>query len=73
MSIMENIRLQKFNIILKQLRALEGLTQRQVAEKMGIKYQSYQAYEAGIALPGMKNLLKLCEIFEVTPNDLLDF
>lgn len=73
MSIMDNERLQKLNITLKQLRLLEGLTQKQVAEKMSIRFQSYQAYEAGISLPTLKNLLKLCEIFDVTPNDLLSY
>ena len=58
---------------IKQLRIDSKLTQKQVAEKIGIAYQSYQAYETGITVPTLKNLLKLCEIFEVTPDYLLDY
>lgn len=70
---MEKVGLQKLHSALKQLRLFMGLTQKQVAEKMGIKYQSYQAYEAGTSIPTLKNLLKLCDIFDVTPNELLDY
>ena len=58
---------------IKQLRIDSKLTQKQVAEKIGITYQSYQSYETGITVPTLKNLLKLCEIFEVTPDYLLDY
>ena len=60
-------------MIVKQSRLAEKLTQKQVASYLGISTQSYQAYEAGIALPTLAHLVKLCEIFNTTPNDLLDF
>ena len=41
-------------------------TQRDVAEMLGITYQSYQAYERGVAYPSLQNFLKLAEIFDVT-------
>jgi transcriptional regulator with XRE-family HTH domain len=58
---------------LKELRAIEKLTQRQVAEKLGVSYQSYQAYERGLTLPTLENFVKLCQIFDTSPNDLLNF
>lgn len=70
---MGNEKLNKLNIILKELRKQEGLTQRQVADKLGVTYQSYQAYELGIAVPSLIHFLELCNIFHVTPNDLLDY
>jgi len=57
---------------LKQLRLAENLTQKQVAEYLGITIQSYYAYEAGIALPTFVNFISLCEFFDITPNELLD-
>lgn len=59
-----------FHTILKQLRIAEGLTQKEVAQKINITYQSYQAYELGITLPTLENFLKLCIFFDVTPNEM---
>jgi len=66
----KNIR--EFHAIVKEMRLLGNFTQKQVAERLEITTQSYQAYEAGITLPTLTNFIKLCEIFDVTPNDLLD-
>jgi len=71
-SIMDK-KLVNFHVTLKRLRQESGHTQKQIAEKMGLTYQSYQAYESGISLPTLNNFLKLCEIFDVTPDELLDF
>jgi len=64
--------LKEFSSILKQLRLCENLTQKQVARHLGITAQSYQAYESGLALPTLTNFIKLCEFFDITPNELLD-
>ena len=58
--------LEKFPHILRELRQAYGFTQQQVAEKLGISYQSYQAYERGIALPNLKNFLKLANVYDVS-------
>lgn len=58
---------------LKTERILNNLTQKQLAEKIGIKTQSYQAYEAGITLPTTENLLKLCLILNVSLDYLFDY
>jgi len=63
--------LKDFSAILKQTRAAEKLTQQQVAAKLHITYQAYQAYELGIAFPTLENFVKLCVFFDMTPNDLL--
>jgi len=67
-----NSSLKDFNITLKQLRLTEKFTQKQVSEAIGITYQSYQAYELGIALPTLENFIKLCAFFEITPNEILN-
>jgi transcriptional regulator with XRE-family HTH domain len=70
---MTNYKLINLHLTVKQLRTGDGLTQKQVADKMGVAYQSYQAYEAGLTLPTLENFLKLCEIFDITPNELLNY
>lgn len=57
--------------VLRELRKLNNMTQKEVAEKIGIRHQSYQAYEAGKTLPTLENFYALCVLFDVTPNYLL--
>ena len=47
---------------LKQLRKQKGLTQSEVAEKLGISQQAYAKYESGSATPNAETLSKLGEI-----------
>ena len=63
--------LYEFPKIIKELRTGEELTQQQVAEKLGITYQSYQAYELGIAIPSLVNFIKLADLFNVSLNYLI--
>ena len=64
--------IKNFSEYLKQLRKHEGLTQKQIAEKLGLAYQSYQGYELGNSLPTLEHFIELCHIFDVTANELLD-
>ncbi len=54
---------------LKDLRKSCGYTQKQVAEKLHIAYQSYQAYERKTALPSLPVFIALAELYDVS----LDF
>lgn len=56
---------------LAKMRKIYGLTQTQVAEKLGITYQSYQAYERGVALPTLQNFVKLADLFDVSLDFLI--
>lgn len=64
--------LYNFANIIKSLRQENGWTQEQVANKMGISYQSYQNYERGITLPTLVNFVKLADLFEVSLDYLID-
>ena len=46
-------------------------TQRDVASMLQITYQSYQAYERGVAYPTLQNFLKLAEIYDVSLDYLV--
>lgn len=56
---------------LKTLRKDYGYTQKEIADKLGITYQSYQAYERGIAVPNLKNFIRLAEIYDVSMDFLI--
>lgn len=57
--------------ILKELREKHAYTQKYVAERLGIKYQSYQAYELGITVPTLQNFIKLADIYDVSLDYLI--
>ncbi|MBO5954633.1 MAG: helix-turn-helix transcriptional regulator [Clostridia bacterium] len=61
-----------FSKNLKIERKSRNLTQKQVAEAIGIKTQSYQAYENNVALPSAENLLKIVTFFEISLDDLFE-
>lgn len=56
---------------LKQLRKEFGYTQTYVAEKLGIRYQSYHAYETGIAVPTLKHFIELAKLYEISLDELI--
>ena len=59
---------------MKQLRAWRlrrFLTQKQLAEKVGVPYQTVQRWEAGQSKPRPGSLKRLCEALDVTVDDLL--
>ena len=48
-----------------------GLTQKQVAEKLGMSDKSVSKWERGICLPDVSVYLELCEILDITINEFL--
>jgi len=56
---------------LKYLRKRSGLTQEQMADKVGIKRSLLGAYEEGRADPRLNNLLRFSEIFGITVDLLI--
>lgn len=56
---------------LKEMRKMCGLTQREVAERLGISQPSYVRYENGTSEPTLENLAKLADLFDVSADYLL--
>lgn len=67
---MKNLYKLKDNLL--KLRKEFGYTQQYVADRLGITYQSYQAYENGLTVPTLKNFIKLAEFYDVTLEDLIE-
>jgi transcriptional regulator with XRE-family HTH domain len=63
--------LKKLPSVLFELRTQNGWTQTDVAEKLRIKYQSYQAYELGISVPSLQNFIALAELYDVSLDFLI--
>ena len=57
---------------IKQLRLKAGLTQEQLAEKLGIGAQSVSKWENAVAMPDITTLPLLAETFGVSIDDLFD-
>lgn len=57
---------------IKQLRFKSGLTQEQLAEKLGVVAQSVSKWENAVAMPDIATLPLLAEVFGVSIDDLFD-
>ncbi len=60
-----------FKCEIRELRRYYGLTQKQVAEKIGVATQCYQAYESGVSVPTLQNFIKLAILFDTLTDELL--
>ena len=57
---------------LRELRRRKLMTLQELARAVGVKqYQTVQRWESGVAYPRPAQLRKLCEVLEVTPDELL--
>ena len=57
---------------LKTVRLESGLNQKQVAEKLSISTTCYAGYEQGYRQPDLKTLKKICLLFNISADYLLD-
>ena len=53
------------------LRARKNMTQEQLAEQLGVSRQSVSKWESGASFPELNTLLTLCDLFDVSMDDLL--
>ncbi|MDE6790359.1 MAG: helix-turn-helix domain-containing protein [Clostridia bacterium] len=58
---------------LKEARKAAGYTQQQVADIMLMTQQQYSRFENGVFELNYGQIIKLCKLFGVTPNDLFGF
>ena len=58
---------------LSTLRKLHGLTQEQVAEKVGVSRQAVAKWENGDSIPDVINCVALAKLYNVTLDDLVNY
>ena len=65
---MDQIKIGKF---IAACRKVQGLTQLQLADKLGITDKAVSKWERGIAMPDTSIMLELCETLQISVNELL--
>ncbi len=60
-----------FSSTLKSLRIKNDLTQKQLADKLGLTKSVISAYETGLRMPSYDVLISLARIFKVSTDYLL--
>ncbi len=65
---MDQIKIGKF---IADCRKRKNLTQMQLSEKLGITDKAISKWERGIAMPDSSIMLELCDILNISVNDLL--
>jgi len=63
--------LEKIGKFIAKKRQENGFTQESLAEKLNISNRSISKWERGICLPDANNMAKLCQLFNVSYNELL--
>ena len=61
-----------FQIALKKLRENNGMSQKKLAEELGLSQSTVGMWESGKNRPEYSNLLKLAEIFNVSVSELTE-
>ena len=54
------------------LRKQKGLSQLEVSEKLDVSRQAVSRWESGISKPSVENLQSLCQLYDVTIDNLLN-
>lgn len=70
MLVMDEITERMFKNKLKVFREEKSMTQFQLGEEAGLSAVEIFDFETGNKLPSMRQLFKLCNALQVTPNDL---
>lgn len=61
----------KFNINLKNARERKEITQKELAERIGVAKSTYSLYESGNREPNVQTIRKITDVLEVTADELL--
>ena len=58
---------------LKQARKFKGYTQKYVASLFNMSQQQYSRFENGVFELNYTQIIELCKLLSITPNELFDF
>lgn len=62
---------QTFGMVVSSLRKERGMTQSELAEKMGVTDKAVSKWERDLSFPDINSIPKLAEIFEVSVDELM--
>ncbi len=66
-----NITLEQIQIKLAEAINTSGLTQKDIAEKIGVRQQQISCYLHGQKMPALDTLANLCVVLDLDANDIL--
>lgn len=58
---------------IKEARKFKGLTQAQVAKIFHMTQQQYSRFENGVFELNYSQIIEICKLLDITPNDVFDF
>lgn len=61
----------KFAENLKRMRVAAGMTQAQLAQRLGVDQRTVSAWENGVARPSFETLALICDLFDENFDSLL--
>ena len=61
----------KIGTFLRQLRKENGLTQEQLAEKLGVTNRSVSRWENGVNMPDFDLVIEIADLFDITIDEFL--
>lgn len=56
---------------IRPLREQHGMTQEELANRLGVKYPAVSKWERGMAYPSMNTVIKMAELFQVSMDVVL--
>ena len=63
----------KFPIIFSKMMKEKGISQRELAEKLGTTQPTVNRWLKGEYQPSLENLVAICGILDTTPNEILGY
>lgn len=63
----------KVGSYIKQARKQKGLTQKEVANFFHMTQQQYSRFENGVFELNYSQIIAICKLFSITPNEIFDF
>ena len=64
--------MQQIGINISKMRKTKGITQMEMADKLGISFQAVSNWERGISMPDVSKLGEIATIFNVSIDEILD-
>ena len=58
---------------IKEARKFKGYTQKQMAEMLFMTQQQYSRFENGVFELNYEQILKICKLLSVSPNEIFGF
>ena len=61
----------KIGLFIAELRKDQELTQQQLADRLGVSNKTISKWECGNGMPDISSIIPLCEILNITVNELI--